>query len=159
VNVSPAQLKRAEGDLHHWIAALKAQGLPGQAVGLEITEGLLLDVSPGVVQQLLSLRDAGIPVALDDFGTGYSSLSYLRKLDIDCLKIDQSFVACLKPGSDELALCAAIILMAHKLGLKVVAEGVETQEQCNLLMEAGCDFGQGYLFSRPVRAEAFEALL
>jgi diguanylate cyclase (GGDEF)-like protein len=159
VNVSPAQLKRPEGDLQHWITALKTQGLPGQAVGLEITEGLLLDVSPGVVQQLLSLRDAGIPVALDDFGTGYSSLSYLRKLDIDCLKIDQSFVACLKPGSDELALCAAIILMAHKLGLKVVAEGVETQEQCDLLAAASCDFGQGYLFSRPVRAEAFEALL
>ncbi len=97
-------------------------------------------------------------MALDDFGTGYSSLSYLRKLDIDYLKIAQSFVGTLKPGSDELALCAAIIVMAHKLGLKVVAEGVETPEQRDLLLAAGCDFGQGYLFSKPVRPETFEAL-
>ncbi|MBY0464973.1 MAG: EAL domain-containing protein [Burkholderiales bacterium] len=159
INVSPAQLKRPDGDLRHWIATLQAQGLPGQAIGLEITEGLLLDINLSVTQQLLSLRDAGIPVALDDFGTGYSSLSYLRKLDIDYLKIDQSFVGTLKPDSDELALCAAIIVMAHKLGLKVVAEGVETQEQCDLLLAAGCDFGQGYLFSRPVKPADFEALL
>jgi diguanylate cyclase (GGDEF)-like protein len=158
VNVSPAQLKRPDGDLRHWMAALQARGLPGQAIGLEITEGLLLDINPSVTQQLLDLRDAGISVALDDFGTGYSSLSYLRKLDIDYLKIDQSFVGTLKPGSDELALCAAIIVMAHKLGLKVVAEGVETPEQRDLLLAAGCDFGQGYLFSKPVRPEAFEAL-
>ena len=159
INVSPAQLKRPDGDLRHWISALQERGLPGQAIGLEITEGLLLDINPSVTQQLLSLRDAGIPVALDDFGTGYSSLSYLRKLDIDYLKIDQSFVGTLKPDSDELALCAAIIVMAHKLGLGVVAEGVETQEQCDLLLAAGCDFGQGYLFSRPVKPNDFEALL
>ena len=159
INVSPAQFQRPDLNLSHWVSRLHSLGLPGQAIGLEITEGLLLDINPGVTQVLLSLRDAGIPVALDDFGTGYSSLSYLRKLDIDYLKIDQSFVGTLQPGSDELALCAAIIVMAHKLGLKVVAEGVETQEQCELLLAAGCDYGQGYLFSRPVTPEAFEALL
>lgn len=158
INVSPAQFKRPDGDLHQWIATLQAAGLPGQAIGLEITEGLLLDMNPSVTKQLLSLRDAGIPVALDDFGTGYSSLSYLRKLDIDYLKIDQTFVSALQPGSDALVLCEAIIVMAHKLGLGVVAEGVETVEQRNLLVAAGCDFGQGYLFSRPVEPAAFEAM-
>lgn len=115
-------------------------------------------MNPSVAKQLLSLRDAGISVALDDFGTGYSSLSYLRKLDIDYLKIDQTFVSTLQPGSDDLVLCEAIIVMAHKLGLSVVAEGVETPEQRDLLVAAGCDFGQGYLFSRPVEPAAFEAL-
>jgi EAL domain-containing protein (putative c-di-GMP-specific phosphodiesterase class I) len=159
VNVSPAQLKNPQGGSEVWLDTLRDHGLYGQAIGLEITESLLLDINPTVTQQLLRLRDAGVPVALDDFGTGYSSLSYLRKLDIDCLKIDRSFVATLRPDSDELALCAAIIVMAHKLGLAVVAEGVETPEQCELLVAAGCDQGQGYLFSRPVSPEDFERLV
>jgi EAL domain-containing protein (putative c-di-GMP-specific phosphodiesterase class I) len=98
-------------------------------------------------------------VALDDFGTGYSSLSYLKKFDIDYLKIDQSFVRNLSPESSDMVLCEAMIVMAHKLGIKVIAEGVETQVQCDLLKQIGCDYGQGYLFAKPMPAEEFERLL
>lgn len=119
----------------------------------------MLDASPNVNNRLIALRDAGIQIALDDFGTGYSSLSYLNKFDIDYLKIDRSFIKHLMPGSDDLALCEAIIVMAHKLGMKVVAEGVETVEQRDLLIQAGCDFAQGYLYSKPVPAAAFEQWL
>jgi EAL domain-containing protein (putative c-di-GMP-specific phosphodiesterase class I) len=98
-------------------------------------------------------------IAIDDFGTGYSSLSYLKKFHIDYLKIDQSFVQNLTPDSADFALCEAIIVMAHKLGLQVIAEGVETAMQRDLLKQVGCDFAQGYLFSRPLTAHAFEELL
>jgi EAL domain-containing protein (putative c-di-GMP-specific phosphodiesterase class I) len=112
-----------------------------------------------VTDKLLALRDAGVNVALDDFGTGYSSLSYLKRFDIDYLKIDQSFVRNLKPLSEDLILCEAIIVMAHKLGIKVIAEGVETQEQQQLLIRAGCDYAQGYLYYKAVPAAEFELLL
>ncbi|MCK5354400.1 MAG: EAL domain-containing protein, partial [Methyloprofundus sp.] len=95
----------------------------------------------------------------DDFGTGYSSLAYLNKFDIDYLKIDQSFTRNLVDSSADQALCEAIIVMAHKLGLKVIAEGIETEEQLQLLKAAGCDYGQGYLFSRPVPADEFIKLI
>jgi EAL domain-containing protein (putative c-di-GMP-specific phosphodiesterase class I) len=133
--------------------------LPGQSFVVEITEGLLLDANVNVTDKLLQLRDAGVQVALDDFGTGYSSLSYLKKFDIDYLKIDRSFTRNLAPESSDMALSEAIIVMAHKLDLRVIAEGVETQEQANLLREAGCDYGQGYLFARPMPGEAFDQLL
>jgi len=158
VNISPVQFKKDGIDLTTWLDHLKELDLPGQGVVVEITEGLLLDASPKVTDQLLMLRDAGIEVALDDFGTGYSSLSYLKKFDIDYLKIDQSFVRNLTPDSDDLALCEAIIVMAHKLNINVIAEGIETDEQRKLLSAAGCDFGQGYLFSRPVFAGDMETL-
>ena len=159
INTSPAQY-RNDGIKHNaWFDHLKELGLPGQSIVVEITEGLLLDASAAITDQLLAFRDAGIQVSLDDFGTGYSSLSYLKKFDIDYLKIDQSFVRNLAANSDDMALCEAIIMMAHKLGLKVIAEGVETAAQRSLLAAAGCDYGQGYLFSEPVSAEQFEALL
>ena len=159
VNVSPAQFRRPDAGQISWIEFLQSFDELGQSLVVEITEGLLLDTDRAVLQQMLALRDAGIQVALDDFGTGYSSLSYLKKFDIDYLKIDQSFVSALAPDSDDLALCSAIIVMAHRLGLKVVAEGIETQTQCDLLIEAGCDYGQGYLFSKPVPPSEFEILL
>jgi diguanylate cyclase (GGDEF)-like protein/PAS domain S-box-containing protein len=159
VNTSPVQY-RNEGINHDaWFDHLQKLGLPGQSIVVEITEGLLLDAGTTITDQLLKFRDAGIRVSLDDFGTGYSSLSYLKKFDIDYLKIDQSFVRHLQAHSDDMALCEAIIVMAHKLGLKVIAEGVETEEQRDLLAAAGCDYGQGYLFSKPVPPEQFEALL
>ena len=126
---------------------------------VEITEGLLLDTGPGVAEHLLELGDAGIQVSLDDFGTGYSSMSYLQKFDIDFIKIDQSFVRHLIPGATDLALCKAIIVMAHELGMKVIAEGVETEQQRDLLLAAGCDYGQGYLFAKPMPVEEFEAFV
>ena len=159
VNQSPLEFQREGKGYEGWFEHLAHIGLEGQAVVVEITEGLLLDASTGVTDKLLALRDAGIQVALDDFGTGYSSLSYLQKFDIDYLKIDRSFTRNLASDSSDMALSEAIIVMAHKLDLRVIAEGVETQEQCDLLLGAGCDYGQGYLFARPMPGEQFDALL
>jgi diguanylate cyclase (GGDEF)-like protein/PAS domain S-box-containing protein len=159
INTSPVQYRSDNFDIAAWIAHLHTSNLPGQAIVVEITEGLLMDSSDQATNKLLTFRDAGIQVSLDDFGTGYSSLSYLKKFDIDYLKIDQSFVRNLQPESDDLALCEAIIVMAHKLGLQVVAEGIETEQQCDLLASAGCDYGQGYFFSRPLAAAEFGKLL
>ena len=159
VNQSPLEFQREGKGYESWFEHLGQIGLEGQAVVVEITEGLLLDASTGVTDKLLALRDAGIQVALDDFGTGYSSLSYLKKFDIDYLKIDRSFTRNLAPDSSDMALSEAIIVMAHKLGLRVIAEGVETREQRDLLLQAGCDYGQGYLFARPMPGNEFDAML
>lgn len=142
-----------------WPRFLQELELPGQSVVIEITEGLLMDANSNITSTLGSLREAGIQVALDDFGTGYSSLSYLKKFDINYLKIDQTFVQNLAPDSDDLALCEAIIMMAHQLGIKVIAEGIETKDQCCLLAGAGCDYGQGSLFSKAVPADKFQELM
>jgi diguanylate cyclase (GGDEF)-like protein/PAS domain S-box-containing protein len=159
VNISPAQFRNDSELNNTWLNHLASLVLPAQSMVIEITEGLLLDLSAEVKEKLLACGDAGIQVSLDDFGTGYSSLAYLKKFDIDYLKIDRVFVSNLETDSDDRALCEAIIVMAHKLGLKVIAEGVETKAQCDLLAAAGCDFAQGFLFSRPAPADQFEALL
>ena len=159
INKSPVQFHHDSLANQSWIKQLERLGLPGESVAVEITEGLLLDTSASVTDHLLALRDAGIQVALDDFGTGYSSLSYLQKFDIDFVKIDQSFVRHLIPASTDLALCKAIIAMAHALGIKVIAEGVETAQQRDLLAAAGCDYAQGFLFSHGLPAADFEAFL
>ena len=160
VNMSPVQF-RVENDVFtaEWLRCLREHDLCGDNMVVEITEGLLLDADPDVVNKLLWLRDAGIQVAIDDFGTGYSSLSYLQKFDIDYLKIDKTFIHNLGADTNGIALSEAIIVMAHKLGLKVIAEGVETKSQTALLRRAGCDYLQGYLYSRPVPPEEFEAML
>lgn len=156
VNKSPVQV-RSEDKAHiSWASYLQQHGVDGNSIAIELTEGLLLNANSGTNAKLLQMRDAGMQVAIDDFGTGYSSLAYLKKFDIDYLKIDQSFVRNLAPDGEDLALCEAIIVMAHKLGLMVIAEGIETQEQRNLLVAAGCDFGQGYLFARAMPAAVFE---
>ena len=159
VNRSPIQFHHAENGLAPWDMQLQAMGLPGNALVVEITEGLLLDTSDAVSSQLIGYGESGIQVSLDDFGTGYSSLAYLQKFDIDFIKIDQSFVRGLTTNPTNMALCKAIILMAHELGMKVVAEGVETEDQRALLRDAGCDYGQGYLFARPMPAAEFEAMV
>ncbi|PXX41993.1 sensor domain-containing protein [Undibacterium pigrum] len=159
INQSPVEFQGDQERYINWIHELALQNLPGQAISVEITEGLLLDASQKITSKLLQFRDAGIQVALDDFGTGYSSLSYLKKFDIDYLKIDQSFVRNLATDASDIVLPEAIIMMAHKLDLKVIAEGVETQQQHDLLKQAGCDFAQGYLFSKPLPPEEFEMLL
>jgi diguanylate cyclase (GGDEF)-like protein/PAS domain S-box-containing protein len=158
INRSPVQFQQHHAGQASWSMQLHAMGLPGNCLVVEITEGLLLDSSPTVGDRLLELSVAGIQVSLDDFGTGYSSLAYLQKFDIDYIKIDQSFVRHLVEGSTNFALCKAIIVMAHELGMRVVAEGVETAEQRDLLRAAGCDFGQGYCFARPMSAAEFEAM-
>lgn len=156
INASPLQFREGYNDINTWNERLSHVGLSGDSILIEITEGLIMDTDQAVTDKLLMLRDAGIQVALDDFGTGYSSLSYLQKLDIDYLKIDQSFVEGLSPNSDEQALCEAVIAMAHRLKLKVIAEGIETQEQYTILRAAGCDYGQGYFFSKSLTASEFE---
>jgi diguanylate cyclase (GGDEF)-like protein/PAS domain S-box-containing protein len=158
VNRSPVQFQHDVSHSKEWIKYLKSIGLSGQGLVIEITEGLLLNVEGGIQDKLLAFRDAGVQVAIDDFGTGYSSLSYLNKLDIDYLKIDQSFVRNLGKDSSDLALCEAIIIMAHKLGLKTIAEGVSSEVQRDLLASAGCDYVQGFLYSKAVLAEDFEKL-
>jgi diguanylate cyclase (GGDEF)-like protein/PAS domain S-box-containing protein len=160
VNRSPVQFQNHLG-LNYLpiITYLDELQLSGRSIVFEITEGLLLDAHSGVTDTLIKFRDEGIQVALDDFGTGYSALSYLKKFDIDYLKIDKSFVDHVATDASDLALCEAIIVMAHKLGLKVIAEGVETEAQRRLLADSGCDYAQGYLFSKPVPPEEFEKLL
>jgi diguanylate cyclase (GGDEF)-like protein/PAS domain S-box-containing protein len=160
INKSPVQFKAdSVKHLARIQHTLEEYGMSGQNVVIEITEGLLMECRKEVSQQLLDFRDQGIQVALDDFGTGYSSLSYLQEFDIDFIKIDKSFVDKLVPGSSTLALCEAMIAMAHQLHIQVIAEGVETREQRDLLIAAGCDFAQGYLFSRPVNAQSFKNFL
>lgn len=159
INVSPVQFRQYGANFEAWFNYLNELGLSGQSIVVEITEGLLLDAHASVTSQLLAFRDAGIRVSLDDFGTGYSSLSYLKKFDIDYLKIDQSFVHDLASDPNDMVLCEAIIVMAHKLGLKVIAEGIETEEQRALLTAVGCDYGQGYLFAKPIPAREFEMRL
>ena len=159
VNKSPVQFRSNSISYKTWFDYLHELGLDGDSIVIEITESLLMDTGPLVTSKLDAFRKAGMRMALDDFGTGYSSLSYLKRLDLDFLKIDQSFVRNLREGSDDLILCEAVIMMAHKLGIKVIAEGVETEQQRDLLLAAGCDFGQGYLFSRPVPSGDFEKWL
>lgn len=158
VNTSPEQYVHSEA-MESWFSHMKSLGLDGDSVVIEITEGTLMESGDEVKDQLLAFRDKGVQVALDDFGTGYSSLSYLNKFDIDFIKIDKSFIDNLASGSNDLVLCEAMIVMAHKLGLKVIAEGVETEEQLAILKDADCDYAQGYLFSAPVSVTDFEALI
>ena len=159
VNKSPVQFVKDGANHRMWLNHLRQLELPGHSMVIEITEGLLLNTDVAIVETLLNYRDAGIQVAIDDFGTGYSSLAYLKKFDIDYLKIDRSFVRNLATDASDMALSEAIIVMAHKLGLKVIAEGVETAAQRDLLTAAGCDYAQGYLYARPLPPEEFEALL
>lgn len=159
VNVSPVQFNSRLNLTHAWRGYLQQAGLPEGSMVIEITEGVLLHAEPNVMEQLIMFRDSGIEVAIDDFGTGYSALSYLKKFHIDYLKIDQSFTHTLETDEDDVALCEAIIVMAHKLGLQVIAEGVETEGQKKILLEMGCDYGQGYLFARPMPDDEFVRFL
>ncbi len=158
VNKSPRQF--FTGNTHEtWIEHLHQAGLTSEHIGIEITEGLLLDERPEVSDKLLQFHDAGIQLSLDDFGTGYSAMSYLKRFDIDILKIDRSFINDMASDKNDRAIVEAIIAMAHKLDIKVVAEGIETKEQLDLLISMSCDYGQGFLFSRAVPEQEFKELL
>ena len=132
--------------------------LPPQYLELEVTETLLLE-DEHVVNAIPVLKKMGVMLSIDDFGTGYSSLNYLRRLPVQKLKIDQSFVRGLPDNKDDAIITCAIIELGHARGHTVIAEGVESEEQFSYLRDLGCDEGQGYLFGRPMPAEAFEALL
>jgi diguanylate cyclase (GGDEF)-like protein/PAS domain S-box-containing protein len=159
VNVSARQF--VSRDLVDTVAgALEASGLPASELGLEITEGILLEESPATVAIIDSLRRLGVRMILDDFGTGYSSLRYLQRYPLNGLKIDRSFVDGLgEDGQGDGAIVEAVVAMARALGMRVVPEGVETAGQLERLIAMGCDYAQGFFLSRPLTSEAFEALV
>ena len=159
INKSPIQIEDPKSDTQNWINLLKDNNIPGHAICIEITEGLLLENSDLVKRKLNQLTKENIQFALDDFGTGYSSLAYLTKFPLNYIKIDRSFIKNIEKDPDELTLCRAIIKMAHSLGKQVVAEGVETQSQKQLLETACCDFVQGYLFYKPLPFDQFKDVL
>jgi diguanylate cyclase (GGDEF)-like protein/PAS domain S-box-containing protein len=154
VNMSPRQFIKDSG-VQALIDYLQTINLAPSYLVVEITEGLLLDDSMAITEKLELLRKAGIQLSLDDFGTGYSAMAYLKKFNIDYLKIDRSFVRDLETDPGDRAIAEAIVVMAHRLGLKVIAEGVETEGQLALLAEAGCEYVQGYLYAKPMPVEAF----
>ena len=158
INKSPLQFQPHPRSMS-WTDHLRQRGVAPGCINVEITEGLLLNLSDSVYEKLAELHSSGIETSIDDFGTGYSSMSYLKRLDIDYLKIDQSFVAEMLQDKTSQTITETIIVMAHKLGLKVIAEGVETKAQRDWLADHDCDYAQGFLFSRPVSADVFGSML
>ena len=138
---------------------LKVTGLDPCSLALEVTETVMMENAEVALATLAQLKDRQLRISIDDFGTGYSSLSYLQRLPVDNLKIDQSFVAHMKPAGESLEIVRGIITLAHSLGKQVIAEGVETGEQLALLRSLECDYGQGYLFSEPMEPEAARKLM
>jgi EAL domain-containing protein (putative c-di-GMP-specific phosphodiesterase class I) len=158
VNISPRQFRQSDF-VERLLALLHKTRLPPSLLKLEITEGIVIQQLDDTIARMERLREAGVQFAMDDFGTGYSSLTYLKRLPVDSLKIDQSFVRDAPSNSNDAEIVRAIIAMGHSLGLDLVAEGVETPEQLALLTEQGCHLYQGYLFGRPVPLDDFIALL
>jgi EAL domain-containing protein (putative c-di-GMP-specific phosphodiesterase class I) len=153
VNLSASQLSRL--DLADTVERVLGEtGLEGSCLILDVTETVYVKVLAGNTAMLDRLRGLGVRFSIDDFGTGYSSLSYLKRLPADAIKIDQSFVKGLGKDVEDTAVVRMIIELAHTLSLEVIAEGVETEEQATLLKEMGCDFAQGYHFSKPLPPEA-----
>jgi EAL domain-containing protein (putative c-di-GMP-specific phosphodiesterase class I) len=140
-------------------AVLSETGVDPSMLEFELTESMLMHEPAKAVATLEHFRSYGLRLSVDDFGTGYSSLSYLRRFPLDALKVDRAFVRDLATNADDMAITLAIISMAHSLKLKVVAEGVETAEQLDLLASAGCDEIQGFYFSKPVSAHEMECML
>ncbi len=157
VNISGQQLQR--GDLLGTLkTVLTETDCAASLLELEVTEGFIMGKAEWAVTTLERLRQTGVTLAIDDFGTGYSSLSYLKKLPINILKVDQSFVRDIPEDRDDEAITRAVIALGHSLGLSVVAEGVETEAQRAFLLQEGCEIAQGYLYSRPVPADEFTSL-
>ena len=158
VNISSMEF-RDDSFLESVFTTLKETGLDPKSLELELTESVLMKRAESAASVLKTLRASGVQIAVDDFGTGYSSLSYLRKFPIDALKIDQSFVRQITTARDDTTIVTAVISMGRSLNLRVVAEGVETQEELEFLREHQCDEAQGYYFSRPVLPQHFAKLL
>jgi diguanylate cyclase (GGDEF)-like protein len=158
VNISAMEF-RDDHFLEGIFGILKDAGLDAKCLELELTESVLMKHAEATQAILRTLRSSGVQIAVDDFGTGYSSLSYLRKFSIDALKIDQSFIHQITTVPDETTIVAAVIAMGRSLKLRLVAEGVETQEELDFLQAHNCNEAQGYFFSRPVAAEEFALLL
>ena len=155
VNTSPIEIDRSGKWIDQWILDVNKSKLPHDSFLIEVTENTLMTPDSPIKQQLKLLNNNGIKVAIDDFGVGYSSLAYLQELDIDIIKIDRSFITNITTNESSVALVRAIITMAHNIGVKVVAEGIETPAQQQLLQQLSCDYLQGFLFSKPLSRNDF----
>jgi EAL domain-containing protein (putative c-di-GMP-specific phosphodiesterase class I) len=156
VNVSPQQF-REHDFVAQVLAVLEQTGANPNRLKLELTENLLVDNVQDIIEKMYALKAEGVGFSLDDFGTGYSSLSYLKRMPLELLKIDQSFVRDVLVDPNDAAIARTIVALAQSLGLGVIAEGVETQAQREFLAQSGCHAYQGYLFSRPLPVNDFEA--
>ena len=158
INVSPVQLTQPFF-IELIDRLLKETEIPPSSLKLEITETAVMENAQSVKNILFHLKERGIHLSIDDFGTGYSSLSYLHSFPFDVLKIDRAFVSSMSVDPKNLEIIRTIIMLAHNLGMDLIAEGIETEEQSSQLEDLKCEYGQGYLFSRPVDSEAAERLL
>jgi len=158
INVSGRQFtsKKLTQDI---LDAINYSGLAVENIEIEITESLLMDDIDETIKILSSLKEIGIQIAVDDFGTGYSSLSYLKRLPIDILKLDMSFVKDIAVDSDSLAIASAIISLGHELGMEIIAEGVESESQLRILGEKNCDIIQGFYFSKAIPVDEMESFV
>ena len=154
-----AQQLQGQNLLSEVLGALTAARLPPALLGIELTESSLMRENLAVVETLRAIHRTGVTLSIDDFGTGYSSLSYLLQFPLDALKLDRSFVQGVTEAADKRAITEAVLAMARELELRVVAEGVETEEQLRFLRERGCPLAQGYLFAEPLPEDAFAKLL
>ena len=159
INFSSVQFRYCEALQARIVDVLVQTGLPASQLDMEVTESLLIEQDNALMQMLAYLKQLGIGLSIDDFGTGYSALSYLQKFSFTKLKIDRAFINKVTSSSSDASLVSAILAMAKSLKLKVVAEGIENDEQALFLQQHNCEYGQGYLFSRPVPAEEFTQLL
>ena len=154
MNVSPIQFELS--NVAEAIErALETTGLDPSRLDIEITEGVFVRNASQTTEALEMIRAMGVGIALDDFGTGYSSLGYLGRLPIDTIKIDQRFIRELPADQESIAIVTAVLSLSHALGKSVVAEGIETRAQADLLRAAGCEIGQGYYFGRPMAGTSF----
>ena len=158
VNVSPIQLRQKDF-VDRVKQATEGYEADAQSLDVEITESLIMENIEDNIRKLKALREMGINVAIDDFGTGYSSLGYLAKLPVNALKIDRSFIVKMAQDPDSMTIVSTIISLAHSLKLKVIAEGVELEEQSKFLALLKCDEIQGYLLSKPLPVEAMDVFL
>jgi len=159
INVAVSQFSSTDHSVTQWVDWIKECGIPPHKIIFEITERMMLVQSKRVMNKITILQEAGCKFSLDDFGTGYSSIVSLKNFNFDYLKIDSHFIEALAPGSLDASLVAAMISMAKGLGLDSIAEGVENEAQAQMLREMGCDYVQGYLFAKPLSAEAFKDML
>lgn len=159
INVAASQFNSNQHSATRWLEQLQEYRISPQSIVLEITERMMLNQSQRVMRKIAMLQEAGCQFSVDDFGTGYSSLASLKNFNFDYIKIDADFVRPLSPGSQDAALVFAMISMAKGLGLNSIAEGVETQEQADILRTMSCTYAQGYLYSKPLAAADFKALL
>jgi EAL domain-containing protein (putative c-di-GMP-specific phosphodiesterase class I) len=158
VNVSARQL---DGDhlVRDLRRALEITDLPPSALVIELTETAIMHDAEATSRQLAAIKELGVGIAIDDFGTGYSSLAYLRQFPVDILKIDRSFVSSISDSAESSALIRTLVQLGKQLGLKTLAEGIEQQEQFSQLQQEECDSGQGYMFARPLMADAVVTFL